>query len=187
MRLRYNSGRHISANGREFAHLLDELTSAWPVPVERLTLVGHSMGGLVARSACHYGHEAGHAWVDALRDLVCLGSPHLGAPLERLGNTVTWTLTRNPYTQPFSAIGDIRSAGVKDLRYGYVIDDDWLEHQPAGHSYTPAPLVAAPKHVGHYLVAATLGCRHDDPLGRWLGDLLMPVTSAIDHSRAPSR
>jgi len=187
LRLRYNSGRHISENGRELADLLDALIAAWPVVVERLTIIGHSMGGLVARSACHYGRQAGHDWVDALQDLVCLGSPHLGAPLERLGNTVTWSLTRIPYTKPLAAIGEIRSAGVKDLRYGYVIDDDWRQHDAAGHGYTPAPLVAAPDHVGHYLVAATLGRRHDDPLGRWLGDLLVPVTSAVAHSSVPSR
>ena len=51
--------------------------------VEEIVLVGHSMGGLVARSACHYGERGGHAWTRALRHVVCLGSPHHGAPLER--------------------------------------------------------------------------------------------------------
>ena len=74
--LRYNSGRHISANGRSLADLLDRLYSAWPVPVESLSLIGHSMGGLVLRSACWYGKEANLPWIRRLRRVVCLGTPH---------------------------------------------------------------------------------------------------------------
>ena len=50
--VRYNTGRHISTNGRELAHLLNHLVSAWPVRVREVNLIGHSMGGLVVRSAC---------------------------------------------------------------------------------------------------------------------------------------
>lgn len=186
LRLRYNSGRHISENGRDFAALMQAFVAAYPVDIERLTLVGHSMGGLVARSACHYAEQAGHTWHKPLSDLVFLGSPHLGAPLERLGNHVTQALTRLPYTQPLSAIGEIRSAGVKDLSHGYLRDEDW---QKDAHRTQPTPAAALPAldHVGHFLVAATLGRRRDDPLGRWLGDLLVPVTSAVGHSNVPSR
>jgi triacylglycerol lipase len=60
--LRYNTGLHISQNGRRLAALLEQLFRAYPRPVEELTLIGHSMGGLVLRSACFYGVEAGHAW-----------------------------------------------------------------------------------------------------------------------------
>jgi pimeloyl-ACP methyl ester carboxylesterase len=77
--IRYNSGRHISTNGRELADAMQALLREWPVPVERLAIVAHSMGGLVARSACHYGAAAGHAWPNRLDDIVFLGTPHLGA------------------------------------------------------------------------------------------------------------
>lgn len=185
LRLRYNSGRHISQNGRDLAALLERVCTLYPVAIERLTIVGHSMGGLVARSACHYGRLAGHDWPDRLTELVFLGSPHLGAPLERLGHQVTHSLTRLSYTQPLSAIGEIRSAGVKDLSHGHLRDEDWQE----ADAVPPTPSAALPvlDHVGHFLVAATLGRRGDDPLGRWLGDLLVPVTSAVGESRVPSR
>lgn len=186
LRLRYNSGRHISENGRDLAELLEALCTAWPVPIERLTIIGHSMGGLVARSACHYGQHAGHAWPTQLTELVFLGSPHLGAPLERLGHGVTRSLARLPHTRPFSAIGEIRSAGVKDLSPGHLRDEDWRDQ---GRDARPTPGSALPAldHVGHFLVAATLSRRADDPLGGWLGDLLVPVTSAIGESSAVGR
>lgn len=86
--LHYNSGRQISSNGRELAALLEVLVAAWPVPVAELVILGHSMGGLVSRSACHSGEAAGHAWRKRLRALVFLGSPHHGAPLERMGHAL---------------------------------------------------------------------------------------------------
>ena len=185
LRLRYNSGRHISQNGRDFAALLQALHTHYPTAIERLTIVGHSMGGLVARSACHYAEQAGHDWVDTLADLVLLGSPHLGAPLERLGRQVTHTLTRLSYTRPLSVLGEIRSAGVKDLSLGYLRDEDWQQDTQARP--TPPEALASPDHVGHFLVAATLGRRGDDPVGRWFGDLLVPVSSAVGHADAPDR
>lgn len=187
LRLRYNSGRHISENGRELADLIQTLFDAYPVAIERLTLIGHSMGGLVGRSACHYAAQAGHDWVDRLGDMICLGSPHLGAPLERLGHRVTHSLTQVSYTRPFAVIGDIRSAGVKDLSHGYLRDEDWQHHDATGATRAPFVAMAVPEHVGHFLVAATLGRRDDDPVGRWLGDLLVPVTSAVGHSAVPAQ
>lgn len=84
--LLYNSGRHVSTNGRELARLLEELTCMWPVDLERVVLLGHSMGGLVARSACHVAEVEGLSWREKLSHLVTLGTPHHGAPLERAGN-----------------------------------------------------------------------------------------------------
>jgi pimeloyl-ACP methyl ester carboxylesterase len=94
--LRYNTGLHISDNGRALAGLLEELCDAWPVAVREIVVVGHSMGGLVARSACHYGHGEGHRWTGAVRHVFCLGSPHLGAPLEKGVNALGWALGRVP-------------------------------------------------------------------------------------------
>lgn len=187
LRLRYNSGRHISENGRELACRLQALVDAYPVALARVTLIGHSMGGLVARSAAHYAHEAGLDWPRLLSDMVLLGSPHLGAPLERLGNRVTHLLTRVAYTQPFARLGDVRSAGVKDLRYGDLRDEDRGQGDRSGGEYTASPALRSRDHVGHFLVAATLGRCEDDPLGRWFGDLLVPVGSAFGHARTPSR
>src|SRR5204862_448640 len=112
--LRYNTGLHISDNGRRLAALLEETVESWPVPVEEIVLVGHSMGGLVARSACHYGGD----WTQRVRHVFCLGSPHLGAPLEKAANLAAYALARLPETRPLAKVVNGRSVGIKDLRFG---------------------------------------------------------------------
>ena len=167
LRLRYNSGRDIATNGAELAARLERLVVAWPAPLERMTAIGHSMGGLVLRAAIEAGRAAGHRWPQLLADLICLGSPHRGAPLERLGESLNRGLTWSRYTRAFHAIGDVRSAGVKNLRHGL------------------APMAAdAAAPNGCFLVAASLGRSDEDPVGRVLGDLLVTVDSAFDHPRA---
>ena len=99
---RYNTGRHISDNGRALAAALDALVAGWPVEVSEIVLVGHSMGGLVARSACHYGECDGLGWTEQLRHVVCLGSPHMGAPLERGAAHGSHLLSRLPETAPLA-------------------------------------------------------------------------------------
>lgn len=128
--LRYNTGLHISVNGRTLAGILDLLCNHWPVPITELVLVGHSMGGLVARSACHYGADAHHTWVDALSRVVCLGSPHLGADLEKGVNIASWALAMLPETRAIAGFLNARSDGVKDLRFGACLDEDWLDTDP---------------------------------------------------------
>jgi len=100
--VRYNSGLHVSENGRALADLLEALCAAWPAPLEELALVAHSMGGLVARSACHYGRLAHQAWVGALRRIVFLGTPHHGAPLERGGHGLETLLGRANVLQSYN-------------------------------------------------------------------------------------
>src|SRR5690606_26992599 len=95
--LHYNSGLPISRNGRNFARLLESLIKAWPTPIERLSIVGHSMGGLVARSACLHAQRSGHAWLHSLDAIVFLGTPHRGAPLERGGHWLERLLSVSPY------------------------------------------------------------------------------------------
>ena len=123
--LHYNSGLHVSTNGRAFAGQLEALLGAWPVPVDELVIIGHSMGGLLARSAYHYGELAGHAWPRHLRKIVFLGTPHHGTIFERGGNWVTVALGVSRYTAAFARLGKIRSAGITDLRYGSFLDEDW--------------------------------------------------------------
>lgn len=157
--LRYNSGRHVSQNGRELSQQLERLVAAWPVPLERITLVGHSMGGLVARSAVQLAHEAGQGWPALLRELVFLGTPHHGAPLERAGHGVDVLLGATPFSAPFVKLGQLRSAGITDLRHGYVTDADWQsapgEGWRAGFEDRRVPL-PLPDGVACFAVAATL-------------------------------
>jgi pimeloyl-ACP methyl ester carboxylesterase len=178
--LRYNSGLHISTNGRLFAGELERLLATWPVPIHDLVLLGHSMGGLVARSACHAG--AAHAWRSHLRTLITIGSPHHGAPLERGGNWIDLLLGITRYSAPLARLGKIRSAGVTDLRYGNVLDEHWHDRDRFEHradDRTPLPLHEA---VRCYALAGTLA---PEPAADLPGDGLVPVASALGTHATP--
>jgi len=180
--LRYNSGRHISTNGQEFSELLEQLCAAWPVPVESLSLIGHSMGGLVSRSACWYATQEQSPWLDSLHRVVCLGTPHHGSPLEKAGHAFDLAMQRLPYTAPL-AVGKGRSAGIKDLHHGDLLDEDWQWHhpdRPRRDTRRPVPLLPD---VDYYFAAATLGRDRQDPLGHLLGDLLVRLDSAVGSHR----
>lgn len=177
--LHYNSGRHISVNGREFADLLEALLVNWPIPVEELTILGHSMGGLLARSAWHYGTAAGHAWPQRLKKLVFLGTPHHGAPMERGGNWIDITLGASPYTAPLSRLGKIRSAGITDLRHTYLLDEDWHGRDRFARSAGHHAAVPLPEDVLCYAIAGTTGKQAGDLKDRLIGDGLVPLASAL--------
>ena len=178
--LHYNTGRPIADNGRDLALLLEDLVTQWPEPVDELVLLGHSMGGLVAVSACHQAAMAGHAWPGALRKIVTMGSPHHGAPLERLGHGVDRLLEISPYSAPFTRLGAIRSAGITDLRYGNVTG---IVRDPDD---MPG-MAVLPDHVECHVVAATTDSRADSLKSRYLGDGLVPVDSALGRHADPSR
>jgi len=177
--LHYNSGLHTSTNGRALAGLLEVLLAQWPQPVEELAIVAHSMGGLVARSACHYGPIAGHAWPRRLRRLAFLGTPHLGAPMERAGNWVDVTLGATRYTAPFARLGKIRSAGITDLRHGNVLDEHWQGRDRFARAHDVARFVPLPRGVDSYALAASTGKKRGDLRDRLLGDGIVPVRSAL--------
>ena len=180
--VRYNSGRHISHNGRALAATLDELTDHWPVEVAEVALIGHSMGGLVARAACHYA--AAGSWRDRVRHVFTLGSPHKGAPLELGANAVCHAAARIPELKPFATPIRVRSVGVKDLAYGYVVDADWEGHDPDAFWTNTGTEVPFLETAAHYFVSASLTRNPDAPAGRLLGDLLVLRPSAwSQHSR----
>lgn len=185
--LNYNSGRHISTNGRELAELLEQLVAAWPVPVQEMVLLGHSMGGLIARSACHYGDQAEHDWPQHLRKLIMLGSPHHGAPLERIGNKVDRLLGLTPYSAPFARLGQIRSAGITDLRHGNLLDEDWHGPDSQASAEDRRQPVQHLAHVDYHAVAATTAAHPDSFSSRWIGDGLVPLASALGQHPDPRR
>ena len=184
--LHYNTGLHTSVNGEQFASLLEQLLKAWPQPIEDLTLLGHSMGGLVSRSACHVAEQAGMAWRSKLKNMVFLGTPHHGAPLERVGNWIDTALGSNLVTRPFAAIGQIRSSGITDLRYGHVLASSWegndrFERSP--DSREPLPL---PVDVNCFAVAANTAGVSSPFKDAIRGDGLVPLRSALgQHNEAP--
>ena len=164
--LRYNSGLAIAANGRMLAESLETLAARWPVPLQDMVVLGHSMGGLVARSAVHHASESGHAWPRLLRKLLFLGTPQLGAPLERGGHLLDLLLEVSPYSAPFTRIGKTRSAGIVDLRHGTVTRD--------AREFVPLP-----DGVRCYAAAASLGARRGPLSERLVGDGLVPLNSAL--------
>lgn len=184
--LQYNSGLHISVNGQALAGLMEQLLAQWPHRVDRLVMLGHSMGGLVARSALHSAQQAGQRWPGRLDDLVFLGTPHHGAPLERAGHVVDILLGATPFTAPFARLGKLRSAGITDLRHGSLVDADWSgrDHFARGEHPQPIPLPAT---VRCHAAAASLG-RHEKTLtNRVLGDGLVPLRSALGRHHDPAR
>jgi len=185
--LHYNTGLHVSTNGRAFSGMLESLVREWPVPPRSLVLVGHSMGGLVARSALHYAAEEGHRWPAKLEAIFFLGTPHLGAPLERGGNWVNVLLGASPYTAPFARLARLRSAGITDLRHGALLDEDWDGHDRFAHRPPPRHGLALPAGVRAFALAATTGSRVPAVGARAPGDLLVPIASALGRHPAKAR
>jgi hypothetical protein len=182
--VRYNTGRHVSDSGHDLADLLDALEAAWPEQVQEILLAGHSMGGLVIRSACHYGREASAGWAERVRHVFYLGSPHMGALLARAAGVMGWLLSKVPETRPFAALAAGPSS-VRDLRHGYVLDDDWTGCGPdccLRDHRSEAPLLTD---ASHYAISATVTADPASPLGAVVGDLLVQPASA--HGRRGSR
>jgi pimeloyl-ACP methyl ester carboxylesterase len=181
--LHYNSGRHVSESGQDFAELLEKLIAQWPVPVDELVVVGHSMGGLVTRSAHHHAVQMKHRWTAALTKLVFLGTPHHGAALERGGHQVDMLFGISPYVAPFSRLGKARSAGITDLRFGNLQPADWQgrdRHSQRHDDRQPTPL---PKGVDAFIVAASKATKVGGLHSRVIGDGLVPLASALGEHR----
>ena len=176
--LRYNTGLHISDNGRRLAALLEGVVANWPVPVNELLIVGHSMGGLVTRAACHHATGGSYRWPTTVRHVVFLGSPHLGAPLEKLVNAGAWGLGIAPEARPFANVLNTRSVGIKDLRFGYVCEEDWRDCDPDALLRNSRRTLPAPERIAFHHIAATLTERNQHPLGVLAGDLLVRFASA---------
>jgi pimeloyl-ACP methyl ester carboxylesterase len=180
--VRYNSGLHISDNGRRLARVLDRIGQEWPTEIHELALIGHSMGGLVARSACHYAEDS--QWREKVRHVFTLGSPHRGAPLERAANAATHVLSQVPETRALLAKPlKIRSVGIKDLGYGYLVDECWFEEDCDAFLRDTSREVPFLPTANHYFVCATLSKDPDALAGRLVGDLLVLKSSAWSQRR----
>ena len=92
-------------------------------------------------------------------------------------------LGSNVVTRPFAAIGQIRSRGITDLRYGHVLESGWLvngqeinrfERKPDGRD--PLPLPAG---VACFALAATTSSQPSSIKDQLLSDGLVPLGSAL--------
>ena len=177
--LNYNSGLHISDNGQHFNKILEELSNNWPVQIEEINIIAHSMGGLISRSAFHYGKKENKNWTGHLKKIFFLGSPHHGAPLEQVGSFVDLFLEAMPYVKPFARIGKTRSTGITDLRFGNLVEEDWkdvdrFKNHPNNRIHIPLP-----EDVNCYAIAANIGNKDGGLKNKIVGDGLVQVDSAL--------
>jgi pimeloyl-ACP methyl ester carboxylesterase len=179
--VRYNSGRHISENGRDLAQLLDQLTASWPLPPQEIALIGHAMGALIGRSACHQG--GGQPWVGKVRHVFMLSCPHMGAPLERATSAVSALLARLPETRSMASALNARSCGIKDLRYGYLLEEDWFGRDPDEFARRTAAEIPFLQSANHYFVSASISRNPDGLASRLVGDLFVVGSSAWAQTR----
>lgn len=185
--LHYNSGRHISTNGQDFNELLEELILHWPVPIEELSIIAHSMGGLVSRSALYYGQQQEKSWTKHLKKIIFLGTPHHGALLEQAGNYLDVLLEAVPYAKPFARLGKIRSAGVTDLRYGNLLNEDWQDNDRFEMQGDQRQSISLPEQVECYSIAGIVGKAADSVPSQLLGDKLVGVKSALGQHKNPAK
>lgn len=179
--VRYNTGLHISENGRLLSEQLEGLAAAMGERLTSLAIIGHSQGGLVARSACHYARRDNASWVDKAGRVILLGSPQLGAGLEKAVNLLSWVLgaVKTVPTVAVSEFLNFRSAAIKDLRFGYLVEEEWQGRDPDRPFNRNRLPVSAPGHTEHFSAAATLTRDPEHPVARVLGDILVTVPSAM--------
>ncbi|TGN14465.1 esterase/lipase family protein [Leptospira ilyithenensis] len=182
--LRYNTGLHISDNGQALSSLLEELIQNSPVSVKEIVFISHSMGGLVTRSACYYGEKERYKWVSKTKKIFFIGSPHHGAGLEKLSNVVTTVLGKipNPFTHLTKKAINLRSAGIKDLRYGYLVEEDWKGKDPDAFLENSKRHVPLMKSVDYYVITGTLTKNPNHPLADFFGDAIVGKWSSLGKS-----
>lgn len=174
--VRYNTGLRISRNGHELDRVLTALVAHWPVPVTRLVLIGHSMGGLVIHSALAQA-DVEAEWIPLVSDTVTLGSPHLGAPLERAVNHAARAAGALRHVRPLAHALRSRSVGIQDLRHGNILDEEWdgLDLDDRGGRRQDVPLHPG---VRHLAIVGLLGKKIDGRVARLFGDGMVPAASA---------
>jgi pimeloyl-ACP methyl ester carboxylesterase len=165
--LRANTGLGIRENGAALTSLLQRLVDAWQVPVERIALVGHSMGGLIFRAASAVVAEgdAPAAWTRHVTDVVTLSTPHLGSWFAVGADHTSRACARLPEVAAFGRIIDRQATGIHDLIEGLADDVPPLPH--ARYRLVSATLTASPRH----------------PLARMIGDVLVTPRSAAGRDR----
>jgi pimeloyl-ACP methyl ester carboxylesterase len=182
--VRYNTGLHISQNGRLLSALLETLTGRHGQQINHLVLIGHSMGALVVRSAGHHGAQHGHRWIHKLGTVVLVGIPNHGAYVEQLANLTSFVLNRVPNITA-GIIGqaiDLRSDGIKDLRFGLMVDDDWRGRAYDDRLFVTRAVVEPLPGVSYHVLVGTLHSEGTSPVAAHLGDGMVGRRSAMGQS-----
>ncbi len=178
LHVRYNSGLHISLNGRTLARQIDKLVSFWPVPVKEVVLIGHSMGGLVARSAAYKAAKSNMTWPAKLSHILCLGTPHTGAPLEQFVHAATPVLEAFPLSRPLAKVLAVRSEGIRDLRHGFVADEHWKKRTAEERTADARTEIPRLPTVKYHFIGSSIGIDEHHWLGKAIGDGLVKLPSS---------
>lgn len=182
--LRYNTGLHISQNGRSVARLIARLAANYPIALDEIVLVGHSMGGLVARSACHYAQEDQAAWTRKVTQVICLGTPHLGAPLEQAVHIGTAAMEAFALSRPWGRLLKARSLGIKDLRHGYTSHSDWRGSDADASFENRRVKITRLPNARYHFIGSSIGESESHWLGKLVGDGLVRLPSSTAHQLA---
>lgn len=183
--LRYNTGLHISDNGQALANILEQLFQNYPIDIEDICIIAHSMGGLITHSACHYGQEWGLTWTTRLKHIFLLATPHLGSFLEKFANITTNILEKVPnwHTRLVGKVLNLRSAGIKDLRFGYLTETDWKDQDAdrlLRNNKTPPQILSG---VSYYVISGRMTEKEKHWVSQLLGDILVRNSSATARSK----
>lgn len=185
--LRYNTGLHISDNGQLLAAILEKLHQNYPIEIEEICIIAHSMGGLITHSACFYAQELGLAWTTQLKHIFLLATPHLGSFLEKFANLTTNILEKVPnwHTRLVGKVLNLRSAGIKDLRFGYLTETDWKDQDSdrlLKNNKTPPPLISG---ASYYVISGRMTVKEKHWVSQLFGDILVRSSSATARSNNP--
>lgn len=172
--LHYNTGRHISDNGQDFAILLASLHKLSDHILD-INILAHSMGGLVSRSALHQTKNLDYKGSPLVNNLIFLGTPHHGAALEKAGNWIDMLLGAHSYTAPFGRLVKVRSAGISDLRFGNVQQADWESTDRFEFIADQRLPMALPTNVKCFAIATSAKENENHALG----DGLVSIKSAL--------
>ena len=186
--LRYNTGLHISDNGKAFAAILEKLHQNYPIEIQEICIIAHSMGGLVTHSACHYAQENKFEWTKKVKNIFLLATPHLGSFFEKFANVTTTILENVPnwQTRLVGKAINLRSAGIKDLRYGYLTENDWKDKNPDQFLSNNKIHTQKLPGVSYYAISGRLTQEKKHWVNHLFGDILVRTESVTARSDNPA-
>ncbi len=125
--VRFNTGRHISENGAD-ARAAAGRAGARLAGGGRADHADRALDGRPRRPQRLPPRRRVDARTSATS--ISLGTPHTGAPLEQAVHALSAALHLAPETRPFARFLRRRSAGIRDLRRGSLVDEDWRDQDP---------------------------------------------------------
>lgn len=174
LHVRYNSGRAIAENGEELAAFVSELVRNYPVAIDDIVVIGHSMGGLVSKHAVHRAQVDRAPWLEKLKRVICVGSPHEGSALERFAEATerVFGVIPTAATSVAAELLKTRSRGIRDLYHGRSSQDD---------------MVPLADHVDYHYIGATLTADTEHFVSQFVGDILVAPHSSMESKREAHR